>query len=575
MSEIMRNEHPRPDFHRDSWVCLNGEWEFAEDYSDSGAARGMNAADAPDELFDLKINVPFSREAGLSGLGHKDFCDAVWYRKKLMLSEGWLEEGRRLLLHIGACDWLTTVWVNGKFAGEHSGGYNQFTFDITSLCEEGENVITIRARDYIRKGCQASGKQSAAYGSYGCMYTRTTGIWQPVWLESVPTAYIRAFKIYPDISGQSATVVAEVKTGEGALLTAVAEYEGRKVGIASGRVSGGIATVKIELDELHLWEVGNGRLYGLRMKLTGAGEFDDDVTGYFGMRSVYTKNGFLYINGKCVFQRLVLDQGFNPWGIITAPSEKELVADIERSMACGFNGARLHQKVFEPRFLYHCDRLGYMVWGEHGNWGMNIRDRQNWAPFIPEWTEILNRDFNHPAIIGWCPLNETTRDQDKLFLRVLSSVTKSIDPTRAYIDASGYQHVEGAYDIYDTHDYDQNPESFGARYDKQTADGTSADRYNMFKGVSTFVSEYGGIRWAPGKEGWGYGDAPKTEEEILTRFKGLTDVLLDNPGVGGLCYTQLTDVEQEVNGLYTYEREAKFDNSFFKAVLSRKAACED
>ncbi|MCQ2428152.1 MAG: beta-galactosidase [Clostridia bacterium] len=576
MSNIMRNEHPRPDFFRPSWVCLNGEWEFAEDPADCGFERGLSAADADDALFDFRINVPFCRESELSGLGHKEFCDAVWYRRKLMLSEGWLEDGKRLLLHIGACDWQTTIWVNGKFAGEHIGGYNQITADITRFVSEGENVITVRARDLVRTGNQAAGKQSQRFGSYGCMYTRTTGIWQTVWLENVPEAYVKNFRLYPDIAGQSVTVVANVKNAEGALLSAAADYEGKRVGMASGRVSGGVAAVKLPLSELHLWEIGHGRLYTLKLNLTGACETDDAVESYFGMRSVYAKDGFVYLNGKRIFQRLVLDQGFYPDGIYTAPSEQALIDDIERSVACGFDGARLHQKVFEPRFLYHCDRLGYIVWGEHGNWGMDIKRREAWAPFVPEWTEIIERDFNHPAIIGWCPLNETVRDQDPIFLRLLSSVTRSLDPTRMYIDVSGYQHVEGATDIYDTHDYDQNPESFGARYFKQTADGTSADRYNvLFKDKSTFVSEYGGIRWAPEGAGWGYGDAPKTADEFLNRFKGLADVLLDNPGVGGLCYTQLTDVEQEVNGLYTYARQAKFPPEFFKKVLQRKAACED
>lgn len=575
MNEIMRAEHPRPDMMRKGWLCLNGEWEFAEDPGDSGFERGMQKADAPSELFGLRINVPFCRESRLSGLGHRDFCDAVWYRKEIMLSEGWLEDGKRLILHIGACDWQTTVWVNGQLVTEHIGGYTPIRADITRFCDEGENYITVRARDYLRSGNQAAGKQSLAYGSHGCHYTRTTGIWQSVWLESVPEAHVVRFRVYPDVPGCTVALVADVKAPDGALLSAYASYEEKPVGNASGRVSGGVAALKIPLSELHLWEIGEGRLYDLRLRLTGAGEFDDELVSYFGMRSVQVRQGFVFLNGRKIFQRLVLDQGFYPDGIYTAPSDAELKADIERSMACGFNGARLHQKIFEPRFIWHADRLGYIVWGEAGNWGMDIARREAWAAFIPEWTECIARDFNHPSLIGWCPLNETQRNQDILFVRTLAAVTRSLDPTRAYIDTSGWTHVEGLSDIVDNHDYDQDPVSFRARYDAQTASGTPVDtRHSPFPVVSTFVSEYGGIRWAPEGEGWGYGNAPKDGDEFIARFRGLTDALLDNPKIGGLCYTQLTDVEQEVNGLYTYGRKAKFPPEIFKETLTRTAACE-
>ena len=574
--KAMRTEHPRPDFRRDSWVCLNGLWEFAEDPGCSGRERGMQAADAPDSLFDLKINVPFCRESELSGLGHRDFCDAVWYRKKLMISEGWLEDGKRLLLRIGACDWKTRIWVNGKPAGEHTGGYTDICCDITPFVEDGDNVITVMAEDRTRSGAQPSGKQSMQWASHGCFYTRTTGIWQSVWLESVPEDRITSFRIFPDTEGQTVSVVLAVSGphSEGMTVRAEADYEGKSVGTAEARVSGGAAVVKIPLSELHLWEIGNGRLYGLKLTLSG-GALPDTVRSYFGMRSVRVRDGFVYLNGKRIFQRLVLDQGFYPDGIYTAPSEQALIEDIERSQACGFEGARLHQKIFEPLFLYHCDRLGYIVWGEHGNWGADISGRDGWASFIPEWVECLRRDFNHPAIIGWCPLNETQRNQDPSFVRALAAVTRTFDPTRAYIDASGWTHVERLSDIPDNHDYEQDPKVFRARYEAQEKNGEPADtRHNPFPVTTRFVSEYGGIRWSVDGNGWGYGNAPATPDEFIGRFRGLTDALLDNRSVGGLCYTQLTDVEQEVNGLYTYGRRAKFDPAIFRAILSRRAVIE-
>ena len=557
---------------RDDWINLNGEWEFAEDYSKSGRARGMSSPDAPDKLFPLKINVPFCRESSLSGLGHTDFCDAVWYRKKILLPEGWKDADSRVFIRIGACDWQTSVWVNGKLCGVHRGGYVSFSFEITKALTAGENLITILAEDDLRSHRQAAGKQSDRYASHGCSYTRTTGIWQTVILERVPKEYIKSFKFYPDVTGGKLGITAFCDAPDGAELSVLALYEGRTVGKASAFVSGGAAVLTLPLSELHLWEPGEGRLYDIDLSLGG-----DTVHSYFGMRSVAVKDGFLYINGKRVFQRLVLDQGFYPDGVYTAPDDRELEGDVLRSTACGFNGARLHQKIFEPRFLFWCDLHGYIVWGEHANWVMNAADPAAWANFIPEWTECLVRDFNHPAIVGWCPLNETQRDQDQGFVRALADVTRSFDPTRAYIDTSGWNHVEGVSDVLDNHDYEQNPEVFRARYEAQLKEGVPADpRHNPFPIFSTFVSEYGGIRWAPeDAAGWGYGNAPKTGEEFLERWKGLTLALLENPGIGGLCYTQLTDVEQEMNGLYTYGREAKFDPAFFKEILSRKAAIEE
>ncbi len=568
MTNIPRPEHPRPDFYRKDWINLNGEWEFHEDYSRSGRARKLYHADA---ALDSKITVPFCRESVLSGLGHTDFCECVWYRRELTLPEGWNNGSDRILLHIGACDYKTEVWVNGKNVVNHVGGYVPVNADITDALLAGVNVITICADDVIRSGNQPGGKQSTLYASHGCSYTRTTGIWQTVWLERVPASYIKNFKIYTDIHAGTVTVSVNAVSAEGKQVRIATSYNGKCTGYGEAVVSGGIANVTVCLSEVELWEIGEGRLYDMTIALG-----DDKVDSYFGMRSVEVKDGFLYLNGKCVFQRLILDQGFYPDGIYTASCEDELLNDIKRSMACGFDGARLHQKIFEPRFLYHCDKMGYIVWGEHGNWGLDIARADAWANFIPEWVECMERDFNHPAIIGWCPLNETQKNQDPDFVRALGAVTRAFDPTRAYIDTSGWTHVHHVSDFMDVHDYDQNPETFRARYEDMRQNGTLQGMpRNHFGYTTTFVSEYGGIRWAPEGAGWGYGNAPKTGEEFIERFKGLTDALLDNPAIGGLCYTQLTDVEQEVNGLYTYNREVKFDPAIFKEILQRKAACEE
>lgn len=571
---MLRPEYPRPQMVRSDWMNLNGTWEYMTDRAVSGTERKLYL---PEADFCETIEVPFCRESVLSGIGDTDFCQCVWYRKKLSVPTAW--QGKRVILHIGACDFHTKLWVNGKEVGEHVGGMAEFSFDITSYLDGDGAVLTLRVLDDTRSGNQPGGKQSDRYESYGCFYTRTTGIWQTVWLEAVEPSYIKNVKYFPDIDACTLTVHAVLENADGMTLCAKALYSGKEVGSGTAVVHAKQATLTLTLSELHLWEAGNGRLYDMELQLG-----NDVVKSYFGMRNIGLKDGVLCLNGKKIFQRLVLDQGFYPDGIWTAPSEQALIDDIVRSMAMGFNGARLHQKVFEPVFLYHCDRLGYLVWGENGNWGIhNICRPETWQHFLPEWLEILERDFNHPAIIGWCPLNETQREQAPNFVRFLADITRSVDPTRLYIDASGWRHVEGVADIIDTHDYCQDPAEFAARYVPLLEDKPISIFLPKKWGLEeitkpTFVSEYGGIRWAEGEnnaKAWGYGNAPKTPEEFIARFKGLTEALLFHPKMGALCYTQLTDVEQEQNGLYTYDRKAKFDPAVFHAILTQKAAIED
>ncbi|VTR35280.1 Beta-galactosidase [Actinobacillus pleuropneumoniae] len=366
-------------------------------------------------------------------------------------------------------------------------------------------------------------------------------------------------------------------------LTASALYEGNAVGNASAVVSGPSVNLTLPLSEVHLWEPGQARLYDLELSLQGDGQASDTVQSYFGLRTVMLDGMAFRINGKSVFQRLVLDQGFYPDGVYTAPSDEDLRKDIEISMGLGFNGARLHEKIFEPRFLYWADRLGYLVWGEHANWGLDITTSEGLSHFLPEWLEGMERDFNHPALIGWCPFNETW-DQDGTkqnndVLRIVYEVTKKMDPTRPVIDTSGNFHV--VTDIFDIHDYDQNPETFKQRYEPMKNGGevyNSFPNRQQYGGQPYFISEYGGIWWNPDQKdekSWGYGDRPTSEEAFLERYAGLTNVLLDHPMMFGFCYTQLYDVEQEVNGLYTYDRRSKFDPEVIRRINARKAAIED
>lgn len=577
---LPRPEYPRPQFVREQWINLNGEWQFELDHGNSGKSRGLNQ---PDAALSGSIIVPFCPESRLSGVAHTDFIAAVWYKRSFELPAAWANS--TVLLHFGAVDYETEVWVNDQAVGTHRGGYTPFSLDITAALQAGSNTITVYAQDDVRSGRQPAGKQSGRYESYGCMYTRTTGIWQTVWLESVSATYIEAIRTIPDPDNASLHVQATIKGTAGKVrLTAATTYEGRPTGSAEATgYSGTTLSFTIGLSEVQLWQVGEPRLYGLQLQLHAAdGAQLDTASSYFGLRSIRLDGMAFRMNGKSVFQRLVLDQGFNPEGIYTAPTDDYLKQDIELSLALGFNGARMHEKVFEPRFLYWADQLGYLVWGEHANWGLDISTAQGLAQFLPEWIESVQRDFNHPSLIGWCPFNETWDNpngarQDNDVLRIVYETTKALDPTRPVIDTSGNFHV--ATDIYDIHDYDQNPETFRERYEPFKNGGAPYDNYanrQAYGGQPYFISEYGGIWWNPEQaDGWGYGERPKSLDEFFYRYEGLTNTLLDNPNMFGFCYTQLYDVEQEVNGLYTYDRKPKFDVERIRKINARKAAIED
>ena len=585
---IPRAEHPNPQWERETWKNLNGPWEFEFDFGCSAVERRLWEK----ERFDREILVPFCPESRLSGIGYTDFINGVAYRRNFELSQE--ELSGRVLLHFGAVDYEASVYVNGTLVGSHKGGYTSFCFDITKHVAPGPNTLFVAVKDDVRSGLQPKGKQAHLYASSGCDYTRTTGIWQTVWLEFVPERHIQSAKYYPDPANGKVTVTGLVQ-GQGTLqLTAL--WEDKPVGEAALSVEDGFFTVQLDLSETHLWEPGKGGLYTL---LLSFGE--DRVKSYFGLRTAKFQGRKFLLNGKSLFQRFVLDQGFYPEGIYTAPTEEDLVKDIQLSFAAGFNGARLHEKVFEARFLYHCDRLGYLVWGEYPNWGLDHAHPLSTETYLNQWSEAVERDFNHPAIIGWCPFNETwgyreEREKNAL-LTSLYKLTKRLDPTRPCIDSSGNYRILS--EVYDIHDYDQDTQSFQARWDGLTdriretggvipaedpffnsaPEGPSgrAPFFNQpYDNQPIFISEYGGIRWPDDTvEGWGYGNAPATPEEFFARYKGLTEALLNNPEIFGFCYTQLYDVEQEVNGLYTYGRVQKFDISLIRKINQQKAAIED
>ncbi|WP_394769480.1 glycoside hydrolase family 2 protein, partial [Lacisediminihabitans sp.] len=405
---IPKPEYPRPQLVRPDWLNLNGHWQFEIDHGDSGIDRGLRLRD-----LDGQILVPFAPESRASGVENTDFLHAVWYRRVVRIPEHWA--GRDVLLHFGAVDHDATVWVNDIEVARHRGGFSSFTADLAGIALAGDEVtIVVRARD-TPTDAQARGKQSTWYKNTGCNYTRTTGIWQTVWLEPVAPAHIRSLNIVPQRSDSSFLVTADVAhLAHGLRLEATLTDELGEV-VSAGVAADDLAphlTLAVPADRVRLWGPEDPHLYGLAVRLVSDDGVVDEVQSYAGLRSVAISGNRILLNGEPVFQRLVLDQGYWPDTLMTSPDDAALLRDIELSMAAGFNGARLHQKVFEERFYYHADRLGYLVWGEFGDWGVSGRgpegdNQQPTASFIGQWLEVLTRDRSHPSIIGWCPLNET------------------------------------------------------------------------------------------------------------------------------------------------------------------------
>ncbi|MFC8564592.1 glycoside hydrolase family 2 protein [Streptomyces sp. NPDC057245] len=597
--ELPRPEYPRPQFRRERWLNLNGRWEFEIDRSDTGLERGLVERELAGGIM-----VPFAPEARLSGVGEQDFMRAVWYRRTLTVPREW--DGERLLLHFGAVDHDATVWVNGTEVGRHRGGFTGFTVDITDAAPAGVPVpLVVRARDEPTAP-QARGKQSVAFAPSAAKYNRTTGIWQTVWMEPVPAVALRRPRITPNVAAGAFDVEVPLSANLPGATVHV------RVGDAAGDVLSGTVRADLDLsprlslvlpaDRVRLWSPQDPHLYDVHFELRDSGgRVVDSVESYAGLRGIAVTGKQIRINGDVVFQRLVLDQGYYPDGLMTAPSDADLVRDIELGLAAGFNGARLHQKVFEERYLYHADRLGYLVWGEFGDWGCNSWQGQSTnqepdASYVQEWLEVLERDHSHPSVIGWCPMNETWQDYgDRItalddVMRAMFLATKAHDTSRPVLDTSGYAHRIPESDVFDSHDYEQDPAAFAENH-RPLSDGdpyvnrsdTTGESWSIgYRGQPFFVSEFGGIWWNPAEVGrpqsatgsWGYGERVRSVEEFHARFEGLVSALLDHPDMFGYCYTQLTDVFQEQNGLFGFDRSPKFDIEPIRRAQLRPAAIE-
>lgn len=592
---IPRAEYPRPQFERNAWINLNGEWTYSFDFGGSGLEREWFKSTG----FDQKIIVPFCPESKLSGVEYKDFINHMWYHRTISIPQDWAN--KQVLLNFGAVYYKSEIYIDGIFAARHFGGTSSFQVDITPYVKAGQtHNLVVYVESDVRSTHQPSGKQNLQFASYGCNYTRTTGIWQTVWMEAVHPEGLQSVQMIPDIDQQQLIIRPRFYKELGGKLEVTLKDNGKVVSKETVAANS-LSTVILPVKKMKTWSPENPFLYDVELRVIDkAGNVVDEVKSYAGMRKVHIEGKKIYLNNQPYYQRLVLDQGFYPDGIWTAPSDEALKKDIQLSMEAGFNGARLHQKVFEERFYYWADKLGYLTWGEASSWGMDCNDIETARNFITEWTEIVERDRNHPSILIWTPTNEEfwpDRVQYPRLMQDLYKLTKAIDPTRPFHGTSGGSHI--ATDIWTVHNYEQDPAKLKELLynDGKLMEAPKWEIQLMPKNIGcnglkytdqyTFpqykhdmpylIDEFGGIKWNPSQQmesaqntSWGYGEPPHSLEEFYARLEGLVNTVLSlSDHVWGYCYTQLTDVEQEQNGIYYYDRSPKFDMKRIHAIFSK------
>lgn len=614
MTSVPRPEHPRPDRRRERWGTLNGSWQCA--------LGGPLDRTPPEVVWDRDIVVPFCFQCADSGIGRDEPHEVVWYRRTFTAPV--LAAGERLLLHFGAVDFAATVWVDGHEVGSHRGGHTSFTFDATDAlggdrAGGGEHELVVRAVDE-RRGDQLRGKQTATF-PYMIHYTPTSGIWQPVWWEVTGRAWVDELGVVAGADG-SLRVTADVRGASDGVgvRVAVSDGHGRAVFEGEGDPAAGVGG---RIDDVRPWSPADPALYDLRVSLVdGTGALLDTVSGHVGFRTVEVVDDDWLLNGEPLRQRLLLDQGYWPGSLLTPPSEGAILDDLRFVKEAGFNGVRKHQKIEDPRLLWHADRLGLLVWEELPSpFGVTRFEGALLDDALAEWSEAIRRDRSHPCIVAWVPINESWgvqgvhhRPEHQATVRRFVARTRELDPTRPVVDNSGWGHVET--DVVDVHDYDQDPEGLRRRWTgiearrwergavavgEEFADFDLA-RWLEFAGITDpgsvdparlaemvpdvtvwadgclpepgaagplVLSEFGGVGLAPAGEvadRFDYTGATDGED-LFERFAAQVAAVEAVPELRGWCWTQLADTEQEVNGLLFADRTPKVDPARLRALL--------
>lgn len=585
-------DYPRPQFVRADWENLNGSWDF--DFDDENA--GEKEKWYQEFKGDKKINVPFTYETKLSGIQDETRHDFIWYHRTISV-DGEKLENNRYILHFEGSDFITKVWVNGAYAGSHRGGYARCSFDVTNLVHDGENELTVKVEDSYDPQ-QPRGKQRWIKENFGCWYIQTTGIWKTVWSEYVPKIGLASVKMTPDLQNAALKLEYEVDAaeevlGEDLIVTASVSFKG--VPVAKQSVMANQKHVGTTMNVSYYgsiglewgvctWTPSQPDLYDIDFTVIYKGEAVDEIGSYFAMREIRIDGPNILLNGHPLYQRLILDQGYWRDSHLTAPSEEALIEDIDKIHALGYNGLRKHQKIEDERFLYWCDVKGMLVWSEMAA----VYQYSDYAveEFAKEWMEIVRQNYNHPCIITWTPINESwgvsqveTRRVEQHFTEAVYHLTKSFDMMRPVIVNDGWEHTIS--DIITLHDYEEVGDTLYKRYTEykdqimttevyhSSAKSAFANGYE-YKGQPMIISEYGGIAFNNDDSGWGYGNKVNTKEDFIRRFDDITTAVKKIPYCCGFCYTQVSDVQQEINGLMDIDRNFKVEPEVIKEINERR-----
>ncbi len=575
----MKNTYPRPQLKREQWQNLNGSWQLAFDDRNRGLKeRWYEKTTLPDNM---TIEVPFSVQSELSGVADKDDHPIIWYARTFDVAM----DHPRIILNVGAIDYEADIFINGAHVKHHRGGHVSFSVDITHVVKEKDNTIHIRVYDDMHDIEIPRGKQYWKSESENIFYTRTSGIWQTIWLEAVPRTYIKRVKMIPDILTNTIKIGFYLNRAAQATLKTTITYQGDPVVETEKKLDVDYYETVCFLgksndqDDKRLWTPEHPNLYDVVFNLK-TDEGTDVVESYFGMRKISIEKGQVMLNNRPYYMKLVLDQGYYPGGLLTSPNDDAIKNDIELTKQMGFNGVRKHQKIEEERYLYHADRLGLLVWEEMPSaYKFSSKTMKN---LTDEWQRAIDRDFNHPAIVAWVPINESwgvpnliSNEREVHFLEALYHLTKAKDDTRLVISNDGWEH--GTTDLLTIHDYEADERVLRRRYENIDNILSSIPGHHLLynagfqhQGEPIMVTEFGGISYQNAKQaGWGYSSA-ENDDDFIARLKAVFKPLYASDHVQGVCYTKLTDIEQEINGLLTFDRQPKVPLKTIKAIVNNE-----
>lgn len=588
MNSYIKN-YPRPQLVRNTWTNLNGAWDFLFDDKNAGEDQKWYE-NFPEKK--LEIQVPFTYETKLSGIEDQTVHKQVWYHRNIELTAEEIT-GKKVLLHFEGSDFITKLWINGEYTGLHRGGYARFSFDITPYLQEGENQIAVKVEDSLSME-QPRGKQRWIKENFGCWYVQTTGIWKTVWMETVPETYLTSLKMTPDMEANSICMEYEVNENSEDKLEIKTEIwfgdtliNSSVKSVFRGKTCDEISVYRPDVTPwgVYKWSVTEPFLYDVKISVLKNDETVDEAASYFGMRDIRIEKGNILLNGRPIYQRLILDQGYWEDSHLTPPDEEALIDDIDKIFAMGYNGVRKHMKIEDERFLYWCDKKGMLVWSEMAatyEFSDNAVEE-----FTAEWMEIVRQNYNHPSIITWTPFNESwgvpyikTDYKQQKFTEAIYYLTKSMDSMRPVIVNDGWEHTIS--DIITLHDYEEDGKTFFERYDGNLEKMMNSEIYHCkdkssmaegyeYKGQPVIISEFGGIAFSGGGEGdWGYGHTVSTEEEFMKRFDKITTAIKKLPYIVGYCYTQVSDVQQEINGLLDKHHKYKLPADVLREINCRE-----